>query len=173
MRGGHVGRRGDAPDPEPFMTPAPAQPTELDARRASRLLWRAVRLRCPHCGNGGIFQTPFRLRPDCPSCGLQLDRGESDYFLGAYVFNLVAVEALFAALLLIVMVMTWPSPPWDLLQYGGAALMIVGAIVCYPFAKVGWLAFDLVLRPVRPDELPGPLPPPLGEPLPTRGGVRR
>ena len=154
------------------MSSAPAQPTELDARRAGRLLWRAARLRCPNCGSGGIFQTPFRLRPDCPSCALQLDRGESDYFLGAYMFNLLAVEALFALLLLVVLVTTWPSPPWDLLQYGGAALMIIGAVACYPFAKVGWLAIDLVLRPVRPDELPGPLPPPLGELLRSRGARR-
>ena len=100
---------------------APA-PAELDPRRALRLLGRALRLRCPNCGGGAIFLSFGRLRPDCPTCGLQLDRGESDYFLGAYLFNLVAVELLFAGALLVVMLATWPSPPWDLLQWGGAAL---------------------------------------------------
>jgi uncharacterized protein (DUF983 family) len=148
--------------------PPSAQPIELDLRRALRFAWRALRLRCPHCAGRGIFRSPLTLRPDCPTCGLQLDRGEPDYVLGAYMINLVAVELLCAALLVGVVVGTWPTPPWELLQYGAAALMIVGAVVCYPFAKVLWIAMDLTLRPVEPDELPGPLPPEL-LPDPPRG----
>ena len=140
---------------------APSEPIEWDLRRALRFAGRAARLRCPHCGGRGIFRTAFTLRPDCPTCGLQLDRGEPDYFFGAYVLNLVALEMLFAALLVGVVVTTWPTPPWELLQYGAAALMVVGAVVCYPFSKVFWIAIDLTLRPVEPDELPGPLPPEL------------
>jgi hypothetical protein len=98
------------------------------------------------------------MRPDCPTCGLQLDRGESDYFLGAYLFNLVAVELLFAALLGTVVVATWPNVPWDLVQWGGAALVVIGAVACYPFTRLAWLAFDLLFRPVDDDELPGALP---------------
>ena len=132
-------------------------PPELSATRALRLFWRAARLRCPHCGGGSLFVTPLKQRPDCPTCGLQLDRGESDYFLGAYLFNLVAVELLFAFALLIVVVATWPTPPWDLIQWGAATLMVVGAVGCYPWAKVFWIAFDVMLRPVERHELPAPL----------------
>ena len=132
-------------------------PPELSPTRAARLLWRAARLRCPNCGGGSIFLSFGRLRPDCPTCGLQLDRGESDYFLGAYLFNLVAVELLFAALMLVVLLATWPSPPWALLEWGGAALMVAGAVLCYPFAKTMWLAFDVMFRPVQREELPTPL----------------
>lgn len=145
--------------------------SELDLRRALRLLARAALLRCPNCGGRGIFKSFLELRPDCPTCGLQLDRGEDDYFLGAYLFNLIAVELLFAGLMAAVVIMTWPDPPWGFIQYGGAALMITGAVLCYPFAKVIWLAFDLMLRPVDPDELPGPLPPELeGRQSRPRGG---
>ena len=145
--------------------------SELDMRRAFRLIGRAALLRCPNCGGRGIFKSFLELRPDCPTCGLQLDRGEDDYFLGAYLFNLVAVELLFAGVLAVVVIMTWPDPPWTLIQYGGAALMVAGAVLCYPFAKVLWLAFDVMLRPVDPDELPGPLPPELeGKSSRPRGG---
>lgn len=133
-------------------------------RDVARLVGRALRLHCPHCGGDSLFRSPLRLRPDCPTCGLQLDRGESDYFLGAYVLNLFAVESLFALLLLVVVVATWPDVPWTLLQYAAAALMIVGAIVCYPFAQTLWIAIDLIFRPVERHELPGPLPPPLDDP---------
>lgn len=143
------------------MTLPQPQPAELDFRRACRLFGRAARLRCPNCGGSGIFRTPVELRPDCPGCGMQLDRGESDYFLGVYIVNLVAVELLFAAGFALALVVTWPTPPWTLIQYTGAVLIVVGAVICYPFSKVLWMAFDVMLRPVSDDELPGPLPPAL------------
>ena len=130
-----------------------SSPPELHTGRAARLFWRAVRLRCPNCGARGILQSWFRLQPRCPNCGLRLERGETDYFLGAYMFNLVIVELLFAAAMAVVILATRPDPPWALIEYGGAVLMIAGAIVCYPLAKTTWLAFDLALRPMTPEEL--------------------
>ena len=129
------------------MAPTRSHPEELDTGRLIRRLWRAVRLRCPNCGGGRIFRSWTSLRERCPTCGICLERGETDHFLGAYLFNLVAVELLFAVALVAVLLATWPDPPWTLLEYGGAALMLVGAVLCYPFAKTTWLAVDLSLRP--------------------------
>ena len=83
----------------------------------------------------------------CPNCGILLERGESDYFLGAYTLNLIAVEILLALGFVVVMYATWPNPPWDALEYGGVVLSILGAVLCYPFAKTLWLAVDLIFRP--------------------------
>ena len=92
------------------------------------------------------------MRERCPTCGILLERGEADYFIGAYTLNLIAVEILLALGFLIVVVITWPKPPWNALQYGGVALSILGAVFCYPFAKTTWLAIDLIFRPpVRED----------------------
>ncbi len=102
-----------------------------------RLLVRAVARRCPNCGARGIFASFTELRASCPTCGLRLQRGESDYFIGAYLLNLVAVEFLFAILLGIVAVVTYPDTPWVLLQWSSLVLIIAGAVVCYPFAKAG------------------------------------
>ena len=41
-----------------------------------RLLRRALLLKCPHCGGGGIFESFFKLKAHCPTCGLRLERGE-------------------------------------------------------------------------------------------------
>jgi hypothetical protein len=76
-----------------------------------------------------------------------LERGESDYFLGAYTLNLIAVEALLAFAFLVVVVVTSPNPPWMAMQYGGVVLSVLGAVLCYPFAKTTWLALDLIFRP--------------------------
>ena len=114
---------------------------------------RALLLRCPNCGSGGLFPSFFKLRRACPSCGLRLDRGESDYWLGAYMLNLVAVEMLFAALMFAVIVWRWPNPPWDLIQWGGIVLVLLGPFVCYPLARTTWLAMDLLMRPMSHAEL--------------------
>ena len=117
-----------------------------------RLLGRALLLRCPNCGGGNLFEGFFRMKQRCPTCGMLLERGESDYFLGGYTLNLIAVEILLALAFLIVVIVTWPSPPWDGLMYGGVILSILGAVLCYPFAKTTWLAVDLIFRPTHRED---------------------
>ena len=113
---------------------------------------RALRRRCPHCGTGPVTVRWFALQPVCARCGLRLDRGEPDYFLGAIVFNMAFAEALFALGLIGVLLWTYPSPPWDALYYGGIAGMILAPTFFYPFSKLCWLAFDLAFRPARPKD---------------------
>ena len=98
----------------------------------------------------------MRLLASCPRCRLRFDRGETDYFLGAIVFNMAFAEGLFAAGLLGVLYWTWPNPPWDGLYYGGIAGLIVAPIFFYPYSKLLWLAFDLMLRPLRPEDFEAP-----------------
>ena len=120
---------------------------DISRQSASRMLWRASLLRCPNCGGRGLFEGFFKMKLRCPTCGILLERGESDYFLGGYTLNLIAVEILLALSFLVVVIVTWPNPPWDALQYGGVILSIIGAVLCYPFAKTTWLAVDLIFRP--------------------------
>jgi len=117
------------------------------------MLLRAVLRRCPNCGSPGIFSGYTTLKERCPKCGLRLHRGESDYFIGAYLLNLVAVELLFALVLAVVFIATYPDTPWALLQWGGLVLIIAGAVLCYPLSKAMWLAADLIFRPVSPEEM--------------------
>lgn len=117
------------------------------------MILRALGRRCPNCGARGIFRGWTELRESCPACGLRLMRGEPDYFIGAYLLNLVAVELLFAALLAGVVIATYPDVPWTALQWTGIALLLIGAVGCYPFAKSLWLAADLIFRPLSEKEL--------------------
>jgi uncharacterized protein (DUF983 family) len=119
----------------------------------SRLLVRfarALRRRCPNCGAGPVTVRWFGMVPACPGCRLLLDRGETDYFLGAIVFNMAFAEGMFAVGLLAVLLATWPTPPWDALYYGGIVGMILAPPFFYPFSKLCWLAFDLTFRPPGP-----------------------
>ena len=126
----------------------------MSLHRILTLSARALALRCPHCGGGRIFATWFRMRERCPRCGLGFERGEQGYVVGAYMFNIIAAELLFAAIAAGVVAATWPSPPWTALQWGGAALMVAAPLVCYPFSKTLFLAFDLLFRPAQPEDFP-------------------
>ncbi len=143
-----MGGWGERSDPRSYLSLMPAvRPS------AATMILRALLRRCPNCGAPGIFASYTKLHERCPRCGLRLQRGESDYFIGTYLLNLVAVELLFALMLGVVIVATYPNTPWALIQWGGLALMIVGAVLCYPFSKALWLAFDLIFRPVSRDDL--------------------
>src|SRR6478609_3731150 len=111
----------------------PPRPSNL------QMVLRAIGRRCPNCGSKGIFASFTGLREHCPRCGLRLQRGENDYFIGAYLLNLVAVELLFALLLCVVVILTYPDTPCDLLQWSAIVLILGGALLCYPFAKAIWL----------------------------------
>lgn len=48
---------------------------------------RGLHLRCPNCGAKSLFpEGSLRIHDECPSCGLDLNRGEG-FFLGPMVVN--------------------------------------------------------------------------------------
>lgn len=114
---------------------------------AFRSLGRALLLRCPNCGGPGILDSWFRLKQRCPHCGIHFEREEQGYIVGGYMFNIVMAELVFAAIFVGTLLATWPTPPWTLLTWGGAALMILLPVLFYPFSKTLFLAFDLMFRP--------------------------
>jgi uncharacterized protein (DUF983 family) len=126
---------------------------QMTMRKAGSLLGRALLLRCPNCRGRGIFAKWGQLKQRCPECGLWLERGEGDYYLGAYTVSLIFIETVFAIGFVAVLVLTWPDPPWDLIQWGGAVVLAASVIIAYPFSKTIFLAIDLIFRPVTADDL--------------------
>ena len=111
-------------------------------------LVRAAALRCPNCGAGGLRSGWIGTVARCPNCRLRLDRGETDYFLGAYTLNLLGALVLAVGLAVLAVVRpTWPRP---LLYGAGLAAIVLFAFWFYPFSRLLWLAFDLSFRPARP-----------------------
>ena len=117
------------------------------------MIYRALLLRCPHCGSKGILASWFRLKDRCPRCKLHLHREETDYFLGAYTIMLMAVEGLFAIGFVAVLLITWPNPPWEAIEWVGVVLLTAGTLIAYPFARTLFLAIDLIFRPISSMEL--------------------
>lgn len=90
------------------------------------------------------------MRATCGSCGLDLQRGEADYFIGSMMFNLVLGEGVFVLALLGSMAARWPEVPWDALQVMVPLGLVVTPAILFPISKLAWLGFDLALRPERP-----------------------
>lgn len=120
---------------------------EQEERKAAVYLWRALRLRCPHCGSAGLFRRWVQMRDACPRCRLLLDRGERDYFIGSYTLNFIGAELAIVLVALAVVLVTWPDVPWDAVQWGLVAFIIPFPVFTYPFSKTLWLALDLIFRP--------------------------
>jgi uncharacterized protein (DUF983 family) len=95
-----------------------------------------------------MFDGWFAQRQRCDACGFRFDRNEEeDYWLGAYLLNFMATEVLFALLLGVVLLATWPRAPWQAIIWVGAVQMIATPILSYPLTKALWLAGDLIFRP--------------------------
>lgn len=96
-----------------------------------------------------MFRTWFRMHDHCPACDFALERGEQGYVVGAYMFNIAMAELVFVGVLVLVLVRTWPNPPWQLLTWLAPLLMVVTPILFYPFSKTLFLAFDLLFHPAE------------------------
>ncbi|HEV8195714.1 MAG TPA: DUF983 domain-containing protein [Gemmatimonadales bacterium] len=134
--------------------PSPIRSRESFFRRALRVTWRAARRRCPNCGGTGLFRSWFRMVATCPTCGLPLERNEEGYTVGAYMFNIGLAEASFLAVFLIILVSTWPNPPWQLLTWISAGLMVLLPLVFYPYSKTLFLGLHLLFHPVESERGP-------------------
>lgn len=116
-----------------------------------QIAW-ALRLRCPNCGEADQMASWLKVRQRCHHCGLLFERGEHDYFIGAYTINLIAAELIVVIALLIGMFATWPDVPWRGLMWTLVPVTIAAPFVMLPYARSLWLALDLVFRPPEPSD---------------------
>jgi uncharacterized protein (DUF983 family) len=100
---------------------------------------RALRLRCPLCGNGRMFSGLIRMNERCSSCDFKFER-EPGYFLGSTYINYgwTSVSLTIGYIVLHV-----------ILEYPNSYVMapLVAWFVLFPmffhrYARALWLAFD-------------------------------
>ncbi|HEX2211665.1 MAG TPA: DUF983 domain-containing protein [Longimicrobium sp.] len=128
-------------------------PAQTAVGRGATLYTRALRLRCPHCGEGRIKGSWMKMKRNCPFCGLRTERGEEDFFLGAIMFNMVLAEFLVVLAMLALVVILWGSVPWNALLWLSLGLAVIAPFLFYPFGHTLWLASDILIRPVTAEEM--------------------
>jgi hypothetical protein len=116
-----------------------------------QLLMRAMRLRCPRCGEGKLFTGLFDMPADCPQCRLRFERAPG-YFLGSIYINygVTAVTLMFGYFLL-----------HSALKYTNRQLAaplvgfcVVFATFFFRYARALWLALDCFFDPASFDMQP-------------------
>ena len=106
------------------------------------MLARALRLRCPRCGQGELFVRRFAMHERCPVCDLRFER-EQGYFIGAiyvnYAFTVVAcaaavfaIDATVGASLRVELAIVLP-------------LAVLVPLVLFRYAKSLWLGIDYLV----------------------------
>jgi len=108
---------------------------------------RALALRCPVCGGGHLFHHWFKIKDHCPTCGFAFARGESGYQLGSMALDLIIPLLIWLGSLFIILVTTWPSPPWALIQWGSIVVMLGLPLLLYPASNTLAIALDVIVRP--------------------------
>jgi len=118
------------------------------------LLRRGMTMRCPRCGGGSIFDTWFRMKERCPTCGYLFER-EPGFFVGAYLINFSIVEGFLFVLIMGFVLWKSGHPDAGVLGFSivGVAIGVVGPIVFYPFSRTIWSALDLVMTPLEVKEI--------------------
>jgi len=108
----------------------------------STMLSRALRLRCPRCGEGRLFYGYFRMPTHCTNCRLKYER-DPGYFLGSAYINYGLTAVLLTALYL------WLSFG---LGYENRTLfaplltfVVVFPLLFFRYARALWLGMDCYL----------------------------
>lgn len=116
---------------------------------------RGLRFRCPNCGDGRVFYSFFKMRDECPVCGLSF-YPESGYYAGAMYLD----YALSAAVFLVVFIPSLFLPNLTHLSYVLKNILWIafGTGLCLGFARPSyslWLAIDYWISPWKPERPQG------------------
>jgi uncharacterized protein (DUF983 family) len=113
------------------------------------ILGRALRLRCPVCGQGKMFRGLMSMNKRCSSCGLWFERAPG-YFLGSIYVNYGVTTVISMVVYLVPMVIRGRPVTWLLAPV--FAFCIVFPVFFFRYARSLWLAFDHYLSPFDPKE---------------------
>lgn len=116
---------------------------------------RGLVKRCPNCGSGHLFHGYFHLAERCPGCGLRFHRQEGQWS-GDIGANTIVTFALLWAVLVLGSLLTWNDPNLPLLAVLAVIVVVAFPPFFVPHAKTLWIAVDILMRPVEPDELRDP-----------------
>lgn len=125
----------------------------------SRILLRALQLRCVVCGARPVLLSWFSESPNCPRCGFRLDRAEPGYWLGSYNVNLFVTLIAVTVGLVALIWWQWPAPHWTMITIIAIAGAVVFPMVIFPWTKTFYLALDVIFRPPVEEDFTAPAEP--------------
>jgi uncharacterized protein (DUF983 family) len=100
---------------------------------------RALRKRCPQCGEGPLFRAFARLNPECPACGLRFRR-EHGSQTGAMYLSATLTEIFAAGVALALFFLTDLDKSTALGL--GIAVVVVFSYTLLPITMAVWTAVE-------------------------------
>src|SRR5690606_4317831 len=94
----------------------------------------------------------FRMIDRCPRCGLRFERIDGHWTGDLGMNTIVTFTAVFLTLI-VGFAVTYPDVPGVRLFVCAVAVAGLVPLVFFPFSKTLWLAIDLMMRPLEPDEV--------------------
>jgi uncharacterized protein (DUF983 family) len=117
----------------------PAESPATPPKSYAATLLRGWRLRCPRCGQGGLFRDWFHMREKCEVCGLDFGR-EPGFYLGSIYIN-YGLTSLLVTIIYFSLFFTTEIQP-QVLLWSLVAFCVVFPLWFFRYARSLWLAFD-------------------------------
>lgn len=116
---------------------------KADSRSIVTVLSRALRLRCPVCGQSSIARSPFRIRHHCPDCRALFKR-EEGFFVGAILANVLTTEAVILLVCFIWLMVVGSS--YEAVLVGLFVVALLFPVAFYHHSWSLWLGFDHLIE---------------------------
>jgi uncharacterized protein (DUF983 family) len=122
----------------------------MDLKRANKILLRGLKLRCPACGRGTLYETVFTIRDHCLACGYVFSR-EQGYFVGGLYINIAVTQLMIAVTYVAssVLMSAADERVYTLLF----AVAAITPLAFYRHSKSLWLSLDYIVDPPRQSSL--------------------
>jgi len=117
-----------------------------------QMLGHGIRLRCPRCGVGQLYEKPFKMYVNCPYCDLKFER-EQGYFIGAIYINYAATVAIAVPGFFLLDAFTGMTIDQQLILW--VPFAVIFPLLFFHHARSLWLVMDHYFNPA-----PGPYPVP-------------
>ena len=111
----------------------------LETPRPGAVLSRALRLRCPRCGHGRLYDGWLSMRERCAACGLVYER-EQGYFVGAMYVNYALTAGLGLGGVILLDQLVGLSLTQQLLL--AVPVMLLAPILFFRHARSFWLGLE-------------------------------
>lgn len=115
----------------------------MNKKSIVQVLSRALRLRCPACGQTSIASKPFRIRHHCPNCR-SLFKREEGFFVGAILANVLTTEFVILAVCFVWLIVIGGS--YESVLAGLIVVALLFPVAFYHHSWSLWLGFDYLVE---------------------------
>jgi uncharacterized protein (DUF983 family) len=108
-----------------------------------KVLSRALRLRCPVCGQASLIERPFHIRHHCPECRALFKR-EEGFFVGAILANVITTELIILAVCMFSLLVL--GADYEMVLIVLFLVAVTFPLLFFHHSWSLWLAFDYLIE---------------------------